>query len=226
MVFGKSKSVDEPPVPVVPWADAWEFSITDVERPVTPHRGRPVLGIRAVRVPRGGGAQRVNAPCAFLPPQAATNDLCLYEDTETESLLCSVDDLEGADGARPYRVRDRQGQVVGTVRRIPPLKHALKPTWRIEQPGHPEIVSSAEWVKGGLTEMVQKGTGRFLLGALQAMADMGAEGGDQPAKSRTLEWRAGGELVLTSDADRRFLVRAAWLDRRLAFAYALLRARP
>jgi hypothetical protein len=224
MVFGRSKNVDEPPVPVVPWADAWEFSITDEERPVTLQRKRPVLGIRAVRVPHGGGAQRVNAPCAFFPPEP-TDGLRLYEDGEGRALLCSVDDPEEADGVRHYRVRDGQGQIVGTVRRIPPLKHAVKGTWRIEQPGHPEIVSSAEWAKGGVTEMVQKGAGKFLLGAVQAVADMGAEGGDQPARSRTLEWKADGELVLTSDADRRFLVRADWLDRRLVFAYALLRAR-
>jgi len=167
--------------------------------------------------------QRVNAPCAFFPPQGTSNDLRLYEDAEGRSLLCSVDDPEEADRARHYRVRDGQGQIVGTVRRIPPLKRALKPTWRIEQPGRPEIVSSAEWAKGGVTEMVQKGAGKFLLGAVQAVADMGAEGGDQPARSRVLEWKADGELVMTSDAHHRFLIRAAWLDRRLVFAYALLR---
>jgi hypothetical protein len=225
MVFGRSKRVDEPPVPVVPWADAWEFSLTDEERPVTLQRKRPVSGIQAFRVPHGSGAQRVNAPCAFLPPQSAAGDLRLYEDPQGRTLLCSVDDPEEADGVRDYRVRDGQGQVVGTVRRIPPLKHALKVTWRIEQPGHREIVSSAEWAKGGVTEMVQKGAGKLLLGAVQAVADMGAEGGDQPGTSRPLEWKADGELVLTSEADRRFLVRAAWLDRRLVLAYALLRAR-
>jgi hypothetical protein len=225
MVFGRSRNVDEPPIPIVPWADAWEFSITDEERPVTLQRKRPVLGIRAVRVPHGSGAQRVNAPCAFLPPQDAAGRLRLYEDAAGHRPLCSVGDREEADGVRHYRVRDGQGEVVGTVRRVPPLKHAVKATWRIEQPGHPEIVSSAEWAKGGVTEMVQKGAGKFLLGAVQAVADMGAQGGDQSAKSRALEWKADGELVLTSDADRRFLVRAPWLDRRLVFAYALLRAR-
>ncbi|MFJ3778444.1 hypothetical protein ACIPX0_42870 [Streptomyces sp. NPDC090075] len=225
MVFGRSKNVDEPPVPVVPWADAWEFALTDEERPVTLQRKRAVLGVRAVRVPHGGGERKVNAPCAFLPPQGTADDLRLYEDAEGCRPLCSVGAPEEADGARRYPVLDGQGQVVGAVRRIPPLKHALKPTWRIEQPGRPEIVSSAEWAKGGVTEMVQKGAGKFLLGAVQAVADLGAEGGDQPAKSRALEWKADGELVLTSDADRRFLVRAGWLDRRLVFAYALLRAR-
>ena len=224
MVFGKSKHVDEPPVPVVPWADAWEFAIGDEERPAGGQRKRPVLGVRAFRVPHLGGAQRVNAPCAFFPPQPDATDPRLYEDAEGRTLLCSVDAPEDVDGARHYRVRDGQGQVVGTVRRIPPLKHALKPTWRIEQPGRSEIVSSAEWAKGGVTEMVQKGAGKLLLGAVQAVADMGAEGGDQPAKSRVLEWKAEGELVMTSDPSHRFLIRAAWLDRRLVFAYALRRA--
>ncbi|MFG2964537.1 hypothetical protein ACGFZS_14780 [Streptomyces sp. NPDC048288] len=183
-----------------------------------------MLGVRAVRVPHGGGAQKVNAPCAFLPPQGSADDLRLYQDVEGRNLLCSVGDPEEADGVRHYRVRDGQGQLVGTVRRLPPLKHALKATWRIEQPGHPEIVSSAEWAKNGVTEMVQKGAGKLLLGAVQAVTDMEAEGGDRAATSRMLEWRARGELVLTSDADRRFLVRAAWLDRRLVFSYGLLRA--
>ncbi|MER7841358.1 hypothetical protein ABTY98_37120 [Streptomyces sp. NPDC096040] len=85
-------------------------------------------------------------------------------------------------------------------------------------------MSSAEWAKDGATEMVQKGAGKFLLRAVQAVADMGAEGGDQPAKSGALEWKADDELVLTSDVDRRFLVRAAWLNRRLVFSCGLLRA--
>ncbi|MCX5293784.1 MULTISPECIES: hypothetical protein [unclassified Streptomyces] len=90
----------------------------------------------------------------------------------------------------------------------------------MRQPSSP----CSEWAKGGVTEMVQKGAGKFLLGAVQALADMGAEGGDQPGKSRVLVWKADGEPVMTSDAHHRFLIRAAWLDRRLAFSYGLLRA--
>ncbi|MDT0475407.1 hypothetical protein RM863_25090 [Streptomyces sp. DSM 41014] len=227
MVFGRNKDVDEPAVPVVPWADAWEFAITDEERPITEQRRHVVLGARAVRVPHGRAALKVNAPCAFFAPQSpqdSTEALRLYEDAEGRNLLCAVDDPVDANGARDYTVRDGQGHVVGTVRRMPPLKHALKPTWRFRQPGRPEIVSSAEWAKGGVTEMVQKGAGKLLLGAVQAVADMGAEGGDQAARSRVVEWRADGETVMTSDAHRRFLIRAAWLDRRVAFAYAMLRA--
>lgn len=107
-MFGSGDDTDGSPATVVPWTDAWEFSIGDGVRP-----GR-------------------STPCAFLSPRALPNELRLY---------------------------------------------------------------------------------------------MRAEGGDQPATSRVLEWRADGEPVLRSDRDRRFLIRAAWLDRRLAFAYARLRAR-
>ncbi|MFF9112904.1 MULTISPECIES: hypothetical protein [unclassified Streptomyces] len=225
-MFGKNKHVDEPPVPVVPWTDAWEFALTDEERPAGAQRKHAVLGLRAFRVPHGGGAQRVNAPCAFLPPQTAEQaaGLRLYEDAQGQRPLCSVDEPQDVDGERHHAVRDGHGQTIGTIRRIPPLKHALKPTWRIDQPGHTEIVSSAEWAAGGRKELVQRGAGKLLLGVVQAVADMGAEGGDQPGTSKPLEWKSGGELVLTSVGDRRFLVRAAWLDRRLVFAYALLRS--
>ncbi|MFG2949089.1 hypothetical protein [Streptomyces adustus] len=226
LVFGRSRDVDEPPVPPVSWSDVWEFVIGDEERPAGGRRRHPVLGVRAFRVPSGSGAQRVDAPCAFFPPGAAGTDPCLYEDAQGRSLLCRVDGPEKVAGVRDHRVRDAQGRVIGTVRRVPALRRALKPTWRIEQPGRPEIVSDGEWAAAdGVTESVRRGTGKLLLGAVQALADLGADGGDRAAGSRVLEWRADGEPVMSWDGRHRFLIRAAWLDRRLAFAFALLRAR-
>ncbi|MFD7873045.1 hypothetical protein ACFV5G_02760 [Streptomyces sp. NPDC059766] len=224
-MFDRSGQVDEPPVPTASWSDVWEFAIGDEERPAGGRRSRPVLGVRAFRVPSGSGAQRVNAPCAFFPPGATTTDLCLYEDAQGRSLLCRVDGPETKADVRDYRIRDAQGQVIGTVRRVRALRHALKPTWRIEQPGRPEIVSGTERAAtDGVTEFVQRGAGRLLLGAVQAVADLGADGGDRPAGARLLEWRADGEPVMSWDGRHRFLIRASWFDRRLAFAFALLRA--
>ena len=227
-MFGKSRHVDEPPVPPIPWVDVWEFAIGNEERPAVGRRKNPVLSLRAFRTPQGGGLQRVFAPCAFFPPETPVASpseagFRLYEDAEGRNLLCCLDGPDEVKGERRYQVRDGQGQTIGAIRRISPLKHALKPTWRIDQPGHSEIVSSEEWAKGGPKEIVRRGAGKFLVGALQAVADMGAEGGDQPSTSRALEWKDDGELVMTSEGHRRYLIRDAWLDRRLVFAYALLR---
>ncbi|MEU9183950.1 hypothetical protein AB0D14_05155 [Streptomyces sp. NPDC048484] len=144
--------------------------------------------------------QRVFAPCAFFPPDtpfppkaptasSSAAGLRLYEDAEGRKPLCSLDAPEEIRGERHHRVRGGQGQLIGTIRRISPLKHALKPTWRIDQPHHPDIVSSAEWAEGSPKDIVRRGAGKLLLGAVQAVSDMGAEGGDQPSKSGVLEGR-------------------------------------
>jgi hypothetical protein len=55
---------------------------------------------------------------------------------------------------------------------------------------------------------------------LDGLTGIGDEGGDQPTKSRTLEWRTSDELVMISNSSIRITV--DWLDRRLPFAYTLL----
>ncbi|MFD9885085.1 hypothetical protein ACFWZT_26890 [Streptomyces alboflavus] len=229
-MFGKNRHIDEPPVSAIPWTDVWEFSIGNEERPAGGRRKEPALGPRAVRSPQGGGDQRVFAPAAYILPKTpaaspTSAELALYEDVEGRNLLCSLEAAETVDGERQHVVNDGQGHRIGVIRRISPLKHAVRSTWRIEQPDHAPITNSAEWAPSGPKEIVQRGAGKLLLGALQAVSDMGAEGGDQASKSRALEWKCGGELVMTSEGHSRFLIRAAWLDRRLVFAYALLRAR-
>ncbi|MFE8988753.1 hypothetical protein ACFYMI_13055 [Streptomyces collinus] len=99
-----------------------------------------------VQGPAGLAEQRVNAPCAFFPPQPTNAGARrLYEDAGGSRLICSLDEPQGIEGRRHYEVRDAQGWVIGKIQRIAPLKHAVKLTWRIVQLGHPEIVSSAEW---------------------------------------------------------------------------------
>ncbi|WP_079177707.1 hypothetical protein [Streptomyces mangrovisoli] len=213
-----------------------EFVVTDEERPRTLLRRQAVLGVRALRVPYGPEQQRVMAPCAFFAPSdpslsdpsssaaGSSDGPCLFEDPDGRIPLCSVDPARKADGERHHTVRDGAGTALGTLRRLPPGRHALRPTWRIEQPGRELVVSGAEWAKNGPKDMAAAGVAAVFKTAFQMIGDLGAEGGDQPGP-RPLDWRSGRELVLTSERDLRFLIRAPWLDRRLVFAYALLRGR-
>ncbi|MBT2406731.1 hypothetical protein J7I97_12050 [Streptomyces sp. ISL-87] len=193
----------------VRWEAVHKFVIGSVERPLTAKRKRVVMGLTAVRVPKGGKDRRVLAPCAY-----PGSGLTLYEDPGARRLLCSVDAPEEVDGERRHVVRDAGGEPIGTIRRIAP-RRPFKHTWRIDQPGHPEIVGRNEWAGG-----------QGVLKAAMALADsamgMGIEGGDQRSKPRTLEWRAGDRTVMVSGGGEEVTIRASWLDRRLAFAFALL----
>lgn len=228
VAFGRQKA-EEPPVEPVGWADVQTFVVSAVERPLTVKRKRAVTGMPAVRVARGSKDLRVLAPCAFLgsdrtrrPGLNSLPEHTLYEDPDAQRLLCSVDPAVDADGEQRYVVRDAEGQSLGTLTRVPPKRRPFKHTWRIEQPGHPEIVGRNEWVSGDAKEIAGRVAGKFLGGVLNAIGDMGAEGGDQSSKSRSLEWRARDEVVMVSEGTGQVSVRAGWIDRRLAFAFALV----
>ncbi|MEV6792779.1 hypothetical protein AB0M87_12400 [Streptomyces sp. NPDC051320] len=211
----------------VEWANVYKFIISATERPVTTKRKRAIHGLRAVRVPKGGKELRVNAPCAYVAPASrartgpSDSHLTLYEDPEAQRLLCYVDAPQEVGGKRHHVVRDGQGQVIGTLRRVPP-KRPFKHTWRIDQPGHPEIVGRNEWASGdSKAEVVGRAAVRVTLGLVVGLADFG-EGGDQPSKPRTLEWRVGDKVVMMSEGSTEVTIRADWIDRRLAFAFALV----
>ncbi|MFH8453659.1 hypothetical protein ACH4CD_30980 [Streptomyces fungicidicus] len=235
MAFIRQKA-EEPPVEQVGWADVQTFVVSSVERPETAKRRRAVWGKPAIRVARGSKDLRVLAPCAFLgseevrPAEVATLPglsaalprHTLYEDADRRRLLCYVEPPAATDeDKQQYAVRDAAGQVVGTLTRVPP-KRPFRHTWRIEQPGHPEIVGRNEWLSGDAKEIAGRVTGRFLGGVLNAVADVGSEGGDQRAKPRSLDWRAADRTVMVSEGSKRVTVRAGWVDRRLAFAFALV----
>lgn len=239
VAFGKDKARQEPPVAAVDWVGVREFTVGGVERPATPKRKRAVRGVRAVRVPKGGGGSRVYAPCAYCAPPSVPappgiSGPRLYEDEEAQRLLCYVDtegvedakDDEGAgqdaDRDRRHHVRDGKGEIIGTIHRIAPSKRMFKHTWRIDQPGHPEIVGRNQWASGDAKEIAGRGAGKFISGLMDSLASLDADSGDQAErKARTLEWRAGGELVMTSQG-KMCTITADWLDRRLAFAFVLL----
>lgn len=212
----------------VAWPDVHEFVVSDVERPATPKRKKTGWGQRAVRVPQGGRDHRTNAPCAYFAPAGtpspgpSTPALTLYEDPEARRLLCYVEAARETDGERHHVVRDGRGEVVGALRRIPP-RRPFRHTWRIDQPGHPEIAGRNEWAGGGsAAEAAGRVAVKAALGLVEAVLDLGAEGGDQPSKPRTLEWTADGAVVMVSEGSKEITVKADWLDRRLAFAFALV----
>ncbi|MGY6024991.1 hypothetical protein [Streptomyces spinosirectus] len=71
-------------------------------------------------------------------------------------------------------------------------------------------------------EIAERVAGRLFTGVLNAIGDLGGEGGDQRSGPRTLEWRAEGKIVTVSEGSEKVSVRAGWLDRRLAFAFVLV----
>ncbi|MER0241071.1 hypothetical protein AAHZ94_03345 [Streptomyces sp. HSW2009] len=229
MAFGKGADGKEPPVPAVDWKNVGEFTIGGVERPVAPHRKRSVRGPRAIRVPSGGKNYRVYAPCAYCAPAAASTPPgvtgpCLYEDEAGERLLCALDSAAETDGERQHRVIDAQGELIGTITRIPPTKRMFKHTWRMEQVGHPEIIGRNQWASGDTKDIVENGVSKVVFGALKsAVTSLGAEESDHSeSRERTLEWRSDGKVVMVSQGSKSVTVRVGWIDRRLAFAFALL----
>ncbi|WP_146075077.1 hypothetical protein [Streptomyces sp. Ru73] len=214
----------------VAWQTVWTFVIGSVERPETPRRKRTGWGPRAVRVPRGGRNDLVLAPCAYVGTAAGTGpdsatgparpELTLYEDAAARRLLCYVEEPREADGERHHVVRDGRGEVLGTLRRLPP-RRPFKHTWRLDQPGRPEITGRNAWASGSAREVAGRAAGRLATALADGLFRPG-DGGDLPASPRTLEWRAADETVMVSEGSEKVSIRAEWLDRRLAFAFALV----
>ncbi|WP_157855912.1 hypothetical protein [Streptomyces aureocirculatus] len=205
-----------------------------MERPVTKKRTRPVRGPRAIRVPSGAGEAKAFAPCAYAarvapPAPPFATEPCLYEDPESKKLLCYLIAEERDSGERRYRVHDKDGTEIGVLRRIPPASKIFKHTWRIDQPGYPEIVGRNEWASGGVKQVAGRAVGKALTETLNNLHSIVPPGedctygdGGSRRQSRRLEWWSGGELVMVSQSIQTLAVKAHWLDRRLAFAFAVI----
>ncbi|MFD9332851.1 hypothetical protein ACFWBF_00285 [Streptomyces sp. NPDC060028] len=221
MVFGKKEPVEEPPVVPVGWERVRDFVVGNTERPVTAKRKKAAFGPLAVRVPKNGKDYRVFAPCAYVGH--VEGDYALYEDADCLRVLCLVDrGGREVGGERHHDVHDGQGQLIGTLRRVPPRSRPFRHTWRIDQPGHPTVVGRNEWASGDAKAFTYRMVDKGLTEVLNAVTSLGAEGGDTPAKPRTLEWRAGDKVVMVSESSKKVTVKADWVDRRLAFAFALV----
>ncbi|MEV4433179.1 hypothetical protein [Streptomyces sp. NPDC049585] len=224
MLFGRNTST-EPPLPVVDWRNIDRFVIDIVERESGPGRKRPVLGGNAIRVPRREGSVRVNPPCAFVGSGTVgvrdTGNV-VYADPERQRVLCRIDRVagEGRGEERRHVVRDAQDGEIGVIRRVPPSNHLVRHTWRIEQPGHPEIVGRNKWTAMPRQDVPARALGTLLGGVLDSALSLGAEGDDRP-RERTLLWLAD-EVEVMQSTGQDFRIKAAWLDRRLAFAVACL----
>ncbi|WP_067171508.1 hypothetical protein [Microtetraspora niveoalba] len=105
-------------------------------------------------------------------------------------------------------------------RRIPP-KRPFRHTWRIEQPGHPEITGRNKWASGGVKDIAGRAAERVLHEALDGLLSSPGDS-DRGRRPRSLEWRSGEEVVMTSEGSAEVRIRKEWLDRRLAFAFALI----
>jgi hypothetical protein len=195
------------------WEDVLEFTVGSIEEPGTKTRRTPKRGPTAIRIPRGGKQHRFFEACVYVGPEGT-----LYLDAELTRLLCSV----VATGEDSWDVVDADGARVGSLGRLVSTRPLARPNWRIDQPGRPEVIGRTEWLSGSASEVAGKTLGAVLGGVLQSIGDLGAEGGDQPAKPRVLEWRAGDRVVMRSRGVESITVSSSWLDRRLAFAYALV----
>ncbi|MFD4985914.1 hypothetical protein [Streptomyces sp. NPDC058374] len=226
MAFGTKKE-PEPPVDPVPWAEVNRFVVGTLERPVTKKRHQAVRGERAVRTPRGRkGYDQVFAPCAYIASAEETAErvpgaaFALFEDAALERLLCTVGVPGEEDGALAYPVCDAAGAEVGTVRRLP--GGALRRhSWRVTQPGRPEITGTGELAQYGLAGKAVT-VGLHATFALLDSAMRGDARGPKARKPRELTWSAGETTVMHSAGSKEMTLRADWFDRRLAFAFALI----
>jgi hypothetical protein len=196
---------------VAGWEDVEEFTLGNISRPATRSQNRIEFGPNAIRAVQGPNDDRILEPYAYVGA-----DRSLYLDEHLTQLLCAV----VTTGSDTWAVHDADAAVVGTITRLPPNRPLLRPNWRIDQPGQSEVIGRTEWLTGSPGRLAAKAATRLIAGMLDGLTGIGDEGGDQPTKSRTLEWRTSDELVMISNSSIRITV--DWLDRRLPFAYTLL----
>lgn len=234
-MFGRKK--EEPVIEPVRWDAAGSFVVGEVLRPAT-FRRKALTGQRAVRVPTAQGGVWYFAPSVLVSrTEEETPSYELYDATEAGALLCALAPVKG--GAR-YRVTDAGGQELGLVHRTPAAKRTIQHGWWLQQPGHPDIVARYHWARGSAKEIAARGkekavkeAGELAGSVVDSILSFGADdaedysGGSHTPKPVT--WRAEGEekdVVLTSshlEGHKTYLPHGSWLDRRLAFALAVLR---
>ncbi|MGZ0146146.1 hypothetical protein ACXJJ3_03695 [Kribbella sp. WER1] len=191
------------------WESVDEFTLGNVERPATRTRNRVEWGPNAIRVPSGPRDERVLTACAYVGAERT-----LYLDADLTRPLCRVVEVS----RHSWTVEDAAGAELGTITRLPP-RRLLRPNWQIHQPGHSDLLGRTEWLSGPPVRLAAKAATRLVVGVLEGLT---GAGDDQPAKTRTLEWRADRELAMYTEGTTHITITADWLDRRLPFSYCLV----
>ncbi|WP_406299559.1 hypothetical protein OG948_30635 [Embleya sp. NBC_00888] len=198
------------------WQRVTAFRYGPLGSAKSPSATRTAGSTVGIRILRGGGSDAFYTPCAF----AGDDRRSLY--LSDGSLLCTVDAAETIDDVRHDRVRAADGELVGTIRRIPPARRLLKHTWRIDQPGRPEIVGRNLFATTDPRRLAAHTADTALSLTFDTLLS-GPDGSIGPVRPRVLAWKAAGDLVMTTDGRHQPVrVLAPWIDRRLAFTFAML----
>ncbi|MET9531630.1 hypothetical protein ABZY02_13810 [Streptomyces sp. NPDC006649] len=237
MAFGRQRRAPEPPVEPVSWEGIRKFVVSDVEQPAT-FRRKAVTGPRAVRVPAVVPKGQRFDPAVLVvqaDPEVKAYELCDARGSRTP--VCALAPVTGGRGGERYRVTDGQGQELGTVHRTGATKRTIQHTWWLRQPGHPDVIARYHWAKGSAKDIAARGkaaAGRQAESLANSVVDSLLLGGDDSGDGsryvhKPVTWRAGEEEVaLESDHTdfgvRTYMPKADWLDLRLVFALAVLRA--
>ncbi|WKX73686.1 hypothetical protein [Streptomyces sp. XD-27] len=240
MAFGRNRRVE--PFEAVHWDEITQFTVGRMMRH-TVRKSKRGEGAHAVRFMRTRGVDEYMVPGVYIVPVEADVPLSkggfrLFEDEGSRQLLCTV----LPDGSDRYRVTDATGRELGSVRRTPVTKRLTQQGLWMEQPGHPAIVAPRNWARGGSGASLGRGVGHVLDGVVDSLLSFGSdEGTGSGASAKPVVWAVGaedaeeegadgeyGEAVLTfprSTEGKRwyFVKRDGWLDKRLAFALAVLR---
>lgn len=229
MAFGRNRNRNSPAEPERPvhWEAITRFTVGRALRDAV-RESRRGPGPYAVRVPRPLGEDRV--PALFIvraePGGPPRRGFRLYEDEAGQRLLCQVTPAGPEPGAGPYRVTDSAGRELGAVHRTPAAQRVVRHGWWLELPGRPEAFAERGWARGGPGRALERGAGKLLGSVVDGLLSMGADS-DSAASPKPVVWRSGDRSVLTfqpSQGPRWYTVdRDGALDRRLAFALAVLR---
>ncbi|WP_329456528.1 hypothetical protein [Streptomyces sp. NBC_01497] len=233
MGFGRA-GPDEP-FDAVHWDEITQFTVGRMLRH-TIRASKRGEGAHAVRFMGRRGLDTYMVPGVHIVPVEPAGALPktgfrLFEDESGRQLLCTV----LPDGSDRYRVTDGGGRDIGSVRRTPLTKRLTQRGWWMRQPGHPAVVAPRNWAKGGMGAAVGRGVGHVVEGAVDSLLSFGADETSGSEKGlKPVVWAREepdgqyGEAVLTfprgAGSERWYFVkRDGWLDKRLAFALAVLR---